>query len=103
MLTVGLLGRGNPWRGPSSSLVLYETAAFEAEGAALEEGDEARLVGGEEHRGAAPPDLLHQPQDLARHVLVQVAGGLVGQQQAGRLHDGPRQRGPLRLALGELV
>ena len=46
---------------------------------------------------------LTRPEDLARHVLVEVAGRLVGQQEARRLHDGARQRGPLGLALGELV
>src|SRR5260370_38245021 len=86
-----------------SPFVLYEAATLESQRAALQQGDETGLVGGEEHGGAAAPDLLDETQDLARHVLVQVAGRLVGQEQTGRFDDGPGQRGPLRFALGELV
>src|SRR6266850_5615255 len=88
---------------PGSSFVLYEPAAFEFQGAALELGHEAGLVRREHHGGPAAPDVLDQRQDLVGHLVVQVAGGLVGQEQPRRLDDGPRQRGALRLPLGELV
>src|SRR5258705_12828805 len=88
---------------PGSSFVLYETAAFDLERASRELGHQAGLVRREEHGGPAAPDVLDQRHDLVGHLVVQVAGGLVGQEQARRLDDGPRQRGPLRLALRELV
>src|SRR6185503_19597095 len=72
---------------PGSSLVLYQAAAFELERAALELGHQPGLVRREEHRGPAAPDALDQRHDLVGHLVVQVAGGLVGQEQARRLDD----------------
>ena len=37
----------------------------------------------EDHGGAPAPDVLYQPDDLGRHLLVEVAGGLVGEQEGG--------------------
>src|SRR5262245_61130368 len=62
----------NPSTG--SALVLHEPPVLETQRAALEQRDQAGLMGGEEHGGAAAPDVLDQAQDLARHVLVEVAG-----------------------------
>src|SRR5215472_11955707 len=84
------------------ALVFREDARVEEEGAALELGGQARLVGREEHGRAAAPDVLDQVEDLAGHLLVEVARRLVGQKQRGRLHDGPGERGALGLALREL-
>src|SRR5215510_10830912 len=86
-----------------SSLVFDQAAAFEAEGAALELGHETGLMRGKDHGGAPAPDVLHQPDDLRRHLLVEVAGGLIGQEQPRRLDDRPCQRRALGLALRQLV
>ena len=49
-----------------------------------------------------PPQLLQQGDDLVPGVLVEVAGGLVGQQHLGLLDQGAGDRHPLLLAAGHL-
>jgi hypothetical protein len=59
------------------------------------------VVGGDDHGGAEPVQLAqqhHQPQRLG---VVEIAGGLVGQQQIGARHHGARNRHPLLLAAGQ--
>src|SRR5712692_543886 len=96
--------RASPTRKESTlPFVLDEVAAFQLERAALELGDEARLVCREHDGGAPAPDVLDEAQDLARHLLVEIAGGLVGEQEGGRLDDGAGQGSALGLALRELM
>src|SRR5687768_12267663 len=93
----------SPNRKPNTSaLVLDEASALQRERALAKGGGEDRLLRGEEHGGAAAPDVLHDAEDLGRHHLVEIAGGLVGGEQPGLARDGARQGRALRLALGEL-
>src|SRR5262245_36742605 len=94
----------SPTRNPTtrSALVLHDVAAIERQGAALERRGQARLVGGQHDRGPARADVLQRLDDLGGHRLVEVAGGLVGQEQGRPSHDGARQRRALRLPLREL-
>src|SRR5438093_872937 len=93
--------RRNPNTG-GSALVLDEAAAVDRQRALLERGRQRGLVRGEEHRGAARPDVAHDLDDLGRHALVEVAGGLVGDEQERLARDGAGQRGTLGLARREL-
>jgi len=81
----------------------FEAAALQAKGPALELGHHPGLVRGQEHRRALDPDVPDDVEDLIGHVVVEVAGGLVGQEERGRLDQRARERDPLRLTLGELV
>ena len=57
------------------------------------------------HGGDAPlpAHLPHQVQHLILIAQVQIAGGLIQQQQPGLLHQGPAQQNLLLLSPGELV
>ena len=64
-----------------------------------------RLVVGDDHGGDAQI-AVHLAQELVDALAggrVEVAGGLVGQQQRGLEHQRARQRHPLRLAARELA
>jgi hypothetical protein len=65
-------------------------------------GGQRRLVGREQHRGAAGPDVLDDVEDLGGHALVEAAGRLVGDQQERLARDRAGQRRPLGLPLREL-
>jgi len=59
-------------------------------------------VGGHQHRRAARVDLLEQRHDLGRHVGVEVAGRLVGQQQHRLVDQRACDRHALLLAARQL-
>src|SRR5215813_6957030 len=46
------------------------------------------IMGGDDDRGAEPVELDEQPQQPARHLRIDVAGRLVGQQQFRLVDDG---------------
>src|SRR5215813_9991229 len=92
----------SPSRKPNtirSALVLHEAPRLQRERAPTQRGGQEALVGREQHGGPARPDVLHDVEDLGGHPFVQVAGGLVGDQQERLARDRARQRRPLRLAL----
>jgi hypothetical protein len=61
-------------------------------------------VGDQHHRDPGlAVEALQDLHDLDAGPAVQVAGGLVGQDQLGLVHEGPRDGHPLLLAAGELV
>ena len=55
------------------------------------------------HGGAGAVDAVEQAHDADRGGRVEVAGGLVGQEDQRPVHEGPGDRHPLLLAAGELV
>ena len=69
---------------------------------ALGRGGHVLLVG-DEHDGApGPVQLVQQRQHVGARARVQVAGGLVGQEQVGLGHQRTGHRHPLLLAAGQL-
>ena len=56
------------------------------------------IVGGDDHRRAETVQFDKQAQQAARHLGVNVAGGLVGEQQLGLGDDGAGDGGALLLA-----
>ena len=65
--------------------------------------DDAGVVGGHHHGGAGAVDPVEQLHDADAGVRVEVAGGLVGDQDLGPVDERPRDRDALLLAAGELV
>ena len=65
--------------------------------------DDAAVVGGHDHGRARAVDAVEQAHDADRGGRVEVAGGLVGQQDQRPVHERPGDRDPLLLATGELV
>ena len=63
--------------------------------------DQGVLVGDHKHRGAPAVDLAEQVHNLEGQGRVDIAGGLVGHDHAGVVHQGPGQADPLLLAAGE--
>jgi hypothetical protein len=59
-------------------------------------------VGGHHHGGARAVDPIEQPHDPLAGGRVQVAGGLVGQQQQRSVDEGPGHGHPLLLPPGQL-
>ena len=59
---------------------------------------------GDDHQREASltPQVFQQHQDLVAGALVEVAGGLVREQNLRPLDQGPRDRDPLLLAAGQL-
>src|SRR5207237_2709240 len=53
--------------------------------------------------GAELGDVLEQPRDLPGRLLVQVASGLISDQERRLAHDRPSDRNALLLAAGELA
>jgi hypothetical protein len=78
------------------------TAGGERQRPLPERGGHAPLMGGEQHGGAARPDVLDDVQNLAGHLLVEAARRLVGEEEQRFAGDGARKRRALRLALREL-
>ncbi len=62
----------------------------------------AGVVGHDQHGDALGIQLLEEQHDLFARAGVQVAGGLVRQQNGRAHHQGPRDRHPLLLAAGQL-
>src|ERR1043165_356675 len=96
--------RASPRRKPNtrSALVLDEAAVLDGQRALLEVAGERGLVRREQHGGAAGVDVADDLDDLGRHALIEIAGGLVGDQQQRLARDGARERRSLGLALREL-
>ena len=66
-------------------------------------GGDVGLVGDDEHRAAMLAVEVHQQlQDLLGRTTVEVAGGLVGEDQLGLVHEGPGDGDPLALTTREL-
>ena len=64
---------------------------------------ERALVGHQQQRHAEPfVAVMEQVQDLVSCVAVQIAGGLVGQEQAGAIRQRPGERRALLLTAGEI-
>src|SRR5438309_9726071 len=94
----------SPIRNPAttSALVLRDVTAVERHRAAAKRCSQASLVRGQHDRGSARSDILERLEDLGGHRLVEISGGLVGEEERRPPHDGPSQRRALRLALREL-
>jgi hypothetical protein len=84
-------------------LVADDRAAVELDHPAAHRVDDGAVVGGHDHRGAGAVDAVEQAHDADRGGRVEVAGGLVGQQDQRPVHEGPGDRHALLLAAGELV
>jgi hypothetical protein len=69
---------------------------------ALRAARQLRVVRHEQDRRAHLVDLLEQVHHLARHERIQVAGGLIRQQERRVAGDRPRDRDALLLATGQL-
>jgi len=65
--------------------------------------DHAVVVGGHHHRGPRAVDAVEQLHDAHGGGRVEVAGGLVGDQDHRPVHECARDRDALLLATGELV
>ena len=65
--------------------------------------DDFDIVGGQKHCGAITIDLFQQPHDVPTVLGVEVAGGLVGDQNLGLSHHRPSNGHPLSLAARQLV
>ncbi len=79
-----------------------DPAALEGDHALAHPLDHLPIVGGHEHGGAAGVHVLEQGHDLLRHLGVEVARGLVGQQQHGLVDERAGDGHPLLLAAREL-
>jgi hypothetical protein len=69
--------------------------------ALAERGDDVGVVGGHHHGDAELVDPQEQLDDLPADQRVEVAGRLVGDDQARVVDEGPGDRRPLLLAAGE--
>jgi hypothetical protein len=65
--------------------------------------NELAIVRGHEDRGSAGIDLAQQIHDLEREIRIQVASGLVGDDEHGIVHERARDRNALLLAAGEIL
>ena len=63
--------------------------------------DQLAVVAADDDRGPLLVDLLEQADDLEGQLRVEVAGGLVGQDDLGGVDDGPRYGYALLLPVGE--
>src|SRR5687768_16066874 len=70
---------------------------------AIGAGRDLRIVRNDDDGDALPVQLLKQPQDLVAGARVEVAGGLVGQEQLRAIYQRARDRHALALAPGKLV
>src|SRR5258708_1281968 len=62
------------------------------------------VVGDQDQRQPAlAPEFFEQVDDFVAGVLIEVAGGLVGQEHRGLLHQGPGDGNPLLLPAGHLA
>ena len=84
--------------GPSPTI----SPVGEPDGARAARG-EPRLVGDEDDGVAAPVQLVEEPDDLLAGGGVEVAGGLVGEEERGLAHERAGDGDALALAAGELV
>src|SRR5690606_3425237 len=67
--------------------VLDQAPGLEAQRAARVAADQRLVVGGDEHRRAARGGRCDEIHDLEREIGVEVAGGLVGEQDRRLVHE----------------
>src|SRR3954467_2912229 len=89
--------------GNDSGLVADDPSAFDLDDPAAHLVDDVGVVGDHHDRRAGPVDPADQPHDLDGGVRGKVAGGLVGQQDQGPVHERPGHRDTLCLATGQCV
>src|SRR5437588_2265832 len=87
----------------SCVLVAYDLAPVDGHDPAPHHVHDLAVVGRHEHCRAAGVDLQQQLDDLPRGGRVQVAGGLVGEEDQRVMDQRPGDRHPLLLAARELV
>src|SRR5262249_3024862 len=76
-------------------------ALVEDDDAARADLEQGAIVGREEDGGPALVDLLEEAEDVDGELRVEVAGGLVGEDEGRLADDGARDRDALLLAAGE--
>ena len=76
---------------------------IELDGAVVRAANEREVVRRHDHRRAGGVDVADELEDAARGALVQVAGGLVGDERDGVVHQRPRDRDALLLTAGKLA
>src|SRR3954454_18995063 len=86
-----------------TGLVADQHAAVELDDPPAHGVDDAGVVGRHDHRRARAIDAVEQAHDAHRGAGVEVAGGLVGQEDERPVHKGPGDGHPLLLTTGHLV
>ena len=84
-------------------LVADDVTVVELEDAAPQVVDDVMVVRRHDDRRAGPVDAVEQPHDVEADALVEVAGGLVAQQDLRAVDHCSGDRDPLLLTTGELV
>src|SRR6202040_1941856 len=84
-------------------LVADHTPTVDGDDAAADQVHHRAVVRGHEHRGAAVVDLEKELDDPPRRVGVQVAGGLVGDEDARPVHERAGDGDALLLTATQLV
>src|ERR1035437_3760897 len=87
----------------AAHLVADQLAIVELDNALAQLIYDPVVVSGHHDRGSGAVDPVQQAHDLQARGRVEVARGLVGQQNRRLVDEGPRDRHPLLLASGELV
>ena len=80
--------------------ISYETAILNAEGAFVESVNDFEVVGGEDNSGAEGVDLLDEFDDVPGVFVVEVAGGLISDEDARLAGDGTSDGDALLFAAG---
>ena len=86
-----------------ADLVANHATLLEGDDALAERGHDVGVVGGHQDRHAEVVDAQKQLDDLPADQRVEVAGRLVGDDEARVVDERPSDRRPLLLAAGELV
>src|SRR5690606_4906048 len=89
------------WLVAISAPVRQQSPFAEGQHAVIQLGNQRQVVTGNDHGHADPVEVLEQGHDLRRQRRVQVAGGLVGQQQRRLVHHRPGDADPLLLPTGQ--
>ena len=76
---------------------------IELDGPVVGAADELEVVRRHEDGGAGGVDLAQQLEDAARRALVEIAGGLVGDEHEGIVDERPRERDALLFAARQLA
>ena len=87
----------------ATDLVADHAALLEGDDALPERGDDVGVVGGHEHGHAELVDPQQELEDLPADQRVEVAGRLVGDDDARVVDERARDRGALLLAARELL
>ena len=97
-------GGGQPHRSAPAG---FDAAAADAQDAGLHLRlglpDQVHVVGGDDDRLAEPVQLHEELEELQGHLPVDVAGGLVGEDDVGRAHDRAGERRALAFAARQLA